>query len=381
MKIFFDESGQSGCVLQKNDLLNFQSQPTFAIGAVLIKNDKDALKLVKKYEVFKEKFHVEGEIKGSDMLTKEHNGELEYFLKNILDRYHFFVLLYDKRFYLSTLLLLSVMGLQYKNLFPKEFYTYATMLSQQKDDFFIRYLKYIENPNPADFSDYLNYLINYKYINFEGYENNVVLMARQIIDANEENEFYNDFLTFGNYDNPKITNLINLTALSELVYFIKSQTDISNKEIEYIHDHIKEFEDTFQNELSAFGINISFSDSKEETLLQVADNFISILRHAYDKGITHIQKKEMWEDKNKWDMELLSHVIRKTTHNHISFTVSLNDWAASLCVEKMFDSKYPKKYRNNINFNYCYQENLLKNYVSISENNHFLDEDIKLLEK
>lgn len=95
MKIYFDESGQSGCVLQKKDLLNFQKQPTFAVGAVVVPTKKTAKSLVDKYNHFKEIFGIIGEIKGSDLLTKARNNELEYFIKNILNRYHFFVLIYD----------------------------------------------------------------------------------------------------------------------------------------------------------------------------------------------------------------------------------------------------------------------------------------------
>ena len=54
MRIYFDESGQSGCVLQKEDILNFQKQPTFAIGAVVVRDSVAADKLVKKYNSFKE---------------------------------------------------------------------------------------------------------------------------------------------------------------------------------------------------------------------------------------------------------------------------------------------------------------------------------------
>ena len=108
MKIYFDESGQSGCVLQKNDLLTFQKQPTFAIGAVVVKDDQDADRLVAKYNEFLQRFGIVGEIKGSDLLTRARNDELGYFMRNILDRYHFYVILYDKRFYISTLLLLSL---------------------------------------------------------------------------------------------------------------------------------------------------------------------------------------------------------------------------------------------------------------------------------
>lgn len=53
MKIFFDESGQSGCVLQKEDILNFQKQPAFAVGALVVRDKNAQDKLVEKYNCFK----------------------------------------------------------------------------------------------------------------------------------------------------------------------------------------------------------------------------------------------------------------------------------------------------------------------------------------
>lgn len=381
MKIYFDESGQSGCVLQKEDLLNFQKQPTFAVGAVVVPTKQTDKSLVDKYNHFKEIFGIVGEIKGSDLLTKAWNDELEYYIKNILNRYHFFVLIYDKRFYISTLLLLSLIGFEYQHTLPEHFYQQATMLSYQKDDFFIRYLKYIENPGVEEFSKYLKYLIDYEYIFDEGLENAIVTMAKRIIAEGIEDKCYDDFLTFGWYDNPKITNLINLTALSELIYFIKSQIDISNEEIVYVHDHIKEFEYTIQTELRNHGIDVAFADSKNEIMLQIVDNAVSIFRHAYDKGIAHIRVKEAWESQSEWDMKLLSRIIRKLSSKHISFTVPLSDWAAALCTEIMFSPKYPKKFRNNIHFNHYYQDNLIRIYYSIMSANRPMDEITGILQK
>ena len=381
MKIFFDESGQSGCVLQKEDILNFQKQPTFAVGAVVVRDKNAEDKLAEKYNCFKQKYNIEGEIKGSDLLTRTHNDELEYFLKAVLDRYHFFVILYDKRFYISTLLLLSLIGFEYQYLMPEHFYQQATFLSLQKDDFFIRYLKYVQNPSVQEFTAYLKYLINYSYTNDEGAENAVAIMARKILDEGIEDKCYDDFMTYGWYDDPKVTNLINLNALSGLIFFIKSQLGANNKDIVFVHDHIKEFENTFQMELRDHGIDMTFADSKQEILLQVADNAVSILRHAYDKCILHHRNKEQWHEKSVWDMNLHSKAVRKISIPHIKFTVPICDWAASVSTAVMFDPKYPQKYRNNFNFNYHYQKNLITAFESISNSNRAMYDILELLKK
>lgn len=380
MKIFFDESGQSGCVLQKEDILNFQNQPTFAIGAIVVFDNNDEKELIDKYSKFKTKFNIENEIKGSDLLTRAKNKELEYIVKRIFDKNHFFVILYDKRFYISTLLLLSLMGFEYQYSMPVHFYQQAAFLSLQKDSFFVEYLKYIQNPNAIAFTKYLNYLVNYEYMYDEGFENAVVFTAQKILDQGLPNECYDDFLSFGWYDDPKITNLINLTALVELIHFVKSQKREKNNEIIYIHDHIDEFEETFHNELQRLGIDIKFLDSKQEILLQLADNLVSILRHAYDKCIYHHKNNDPWSDKNEWDMKLISKVIYKITIPHINFTVPLHDWSATLSTAEMFVPYYPKKYRNNLNFNFHYQANMIKIFESISMNSCSLKEIYELLE-
>ena len=190
------------------------------------------------------------------------------------------MLLYDKRFYISTLLLISLLGVEYQHLMPEHFYTQATFLSQQEDDFFVEYLKFIQNPSVENLSVYFKFLLDYNYKNNELSQNAVVEMTERIIEEKSEDKWLEDFMTFGWYDNPKVTNFINLTALSELIFFIKAHIKESNEEIIYIHDHIDEFEDTLHDELMEYGIDVIFKDSKQEVLLQIADNIVSVLRQA-----------------------------------------------------------------------------------------------------
>lgn len=196
MKIYFYELGQSGCILQREDLLNFRKQPTFAIGALIVKNEKDEQKVLQKYKQFKQKFNITKEIKGSDLLTKKHNEELNYIVNNIFDNTHYYVLIYDKKFYISTLLLVSLLGFEYQQEMPIHFYQQASFLAKQKDDFFLQYLKYIEDPTIEKFNIYLKYLINYNYAFYDLSENAVVDISLKILEDNLESKFYNDFMTF-----------------------------------------------------------------------------------------------------------------------------------------------------------------------------------------
>lgn len=366
MKIYFDESGQSGCVLTKKELLNFQKQPTFALGALVIPTDTQERALCKKYLHFLEKFEIKEEIKGSDLLTRRMNAQLSYFLDNFFNDKYFFVILYDKRFYLATLLLLGLIGREYQQTMPLHFYEQAAFLSYQSDDFFVKYLQYIGSPSSDAYKQYLAYLIDYDYRLFNVEENAVVEMAKKILE-DEPELFYDDFMSFGWYENPEQTNVINLNALAELIYTIKSTLNVQNEEIYYIHDNMKEFEETFKSELQDYGIQISFADSKSEIPLQIIDNVVSITRHSYDKMIGHIKEKEQWQDNAEWDMKLFSKVIRKLSVSHVNFTVPISDWSAALCMIDMFAPQYPKNLRNNFVFNSRYIENTQHIYRSLLE--------------
>lgn len=381
MKIYFDESGQSGCVLQREDLLNFREQPTFAIGALVVKNEKNAKKILQKYHEFKQKFNITEEIKGTDMLTKKYNDELNYFLNNIVDSSHYYVLIYDKKFYISTLLLISLLGFEYKQEMPIHFYQQASFLAKQKDDFFLQYLKYIEEPTIDKFNMYLKFLVNYDYVFYDLNENAVVEISLKILEDNIESKIYNDFMTFGWYKNPEVTNLINLNALAEIIYFIKNQLEIPNSKIHYIHDNLKEFEKVFDDELKKYNINILFKDSKKEEMLQIIDNIVSIFRHSYDKMIYHLNQKEEFKERSEWDMKLVSKIQRKLTNSHINYTIPLSDWAATLCIQKMYSSKFSKKYRNKFVFNSHYIYNLKLVYQSILESMDTIENVYSILDK
>lgn len=372
MKIYFDESGQTGCVLQKDDLLNFREQPVFALGAITIDDEKEEEILIAKYKAFKQKYGIAGEIKGSDLLTRSRNNELKYFIKHLLDNSHYQVILYDKKFYLSTLMLLCMVGFEYQASMPVHFYQQADYLAKQNDEFFVNYLKYIEEPSMESFKEYLYFLINFNYTGEDIAENAMKIMAQRIVDEKIEEKCFDDFMTYGWYDDSKITNLINLNALSELIYSIKDRYMAFNENITYIHDDIREYEATIKNELGNHNINIVFQDSKTSEMLQIVDNFVSIIRHAYDKMIMHIRDKDQWGISSEWDMKLAANLFNVVSISNIIFTVPMCDWAAAICTEKMFSIDYPKYQRNNMFFNGYYIDALMHIQTSLEDINHGL---------
>jgi hypothetical protein len=355
LKIYFDESGNTGCIINKENKLTFATQPIFVIGAVLIHGNNDEKQLIKKYQRFKQRFGFEGEIKGSDLLTRKNNEALNYFINEILDSSHFTVNLYDKKFYLVTLMMKSLMGYVFAEQEPILFYDQASTLCLQDNEFFIKYCEYIASPSEEQLKEYLQFLVDYKYVYMNPELNVVKEMAKAMLEKGELQLFVDDFMTYGWYDNPELTNVINLNAVSELIYSIKTKSKIDNNRIEFVHDHIFQFEETITTELKPFDINISFADSKDEELLQFADNVASISYHAMVRMVNHFAKKEEWKQESEWDMTLVSSILRKLGQENIKFTMPIHDWSAALCVKQMFGPGYPKARRKNIFFNEMYR--------------------------
>lgn len=150
-----------------------------------------------------------------------------------------------------------------------------------------------------------------------------------------------------------------------MIYFIKSEIKVSNSNIQYIHDELKEFEEVFKSELKVYKINVTFEDSKQDDLLQLIDNVVGIFRHSYDKMLYHLKRKEEFKEQSEWDMKLMSKIQRKITIKHLNYTVSISDWAAALFIQEMYSSKFPKNHRNRFVFNYHYNENISLVYASI----------------
>lgn len=372
MKIYIDESGNTGSVVNsKKGKLNFSNQPLFAIGTVIVKDEGEEKELTEKYKQFKVKFGFESEIKGSDLLKRENNEALEWFVENVLDEEHFYVNLYNKKYYLSTLLIRAIMGNAFAEQETLLYHIMAACLSLQNDDFFEEYCKFIEKPTEEGLEKYLRYLCEYKYI----YDSNnatdfLTGMAKLMIEKGEFKNWVDDFMTFGWYEDSSVTNVINLNALSEFLIMFKLQYNISNSELEVIHDHIQQFEETFLSELGAYGLKLNFEDSKKEILLQIADNIASIFSHSVKNMVKHFSAREQWEEKSEWDLQLLSRVLKKIGTDNIKFTIPMHDWATALCVAEMFSPVYPKEQRKNLFFNPMYieaQQRIIESIIYYSQ--------------
>jgi hypothetical protein len=358
LKIYFDEAGNTGCVVNKNNVLNFGSQRHFALCGVLARDAYDANMLRQKYIGFKEKFQITDELKGSSLLTRKNNDLLEYFVNNILDNEHFSLCYYDKKFYLSCLIMLALLGENFRRQFSVDFYDFASSLSFEDDILFVEYCKMVKNPTVESLRCFLKLIVTFDY-NFTSKDNNpLIIMAEKILINHNESVFIEDFLSLGSYENPNYTNVVNLNALSELIFTIKRENNIGNRHLDLYHDVIDGFSDTFISELADFQISVSFSDSKDEVLIQMADNVASIFYKVMNEMVFIFENKKEWQPGNEWILTLASRLYKKISLNNIKFTVPIQNWAVAFCVNQMFDAKYPKKMRKNLYFNQYYLDAL-----------------------
>lgn len=141
MHLFLDEAGNTGGIIDKNEKLNYGTQRHFCLAAVVAEDMQSIQLLRQKYDVFKSQFASEKELKGNSLFKKENNDALEYFLDNILDDIHFSICLYDKKFYLASLLVFVILGESTRETFPVEYYSLVSDLSQENDELFATFCK------------------------------------------------------------------------------------------------------------------------------------------------------------------------------------------------------------------------------------------------
>lgn len=276
MELFIDESGNTGCVITKNKKLNFENQRHFVLCAVTVRDEEDKKLLIKKYQKFKDKFNIENEIKGSDLLTRKRNEELDYFLNQMIDDEHFNVCIYDKKFYLASLFLLTLFGNNLQKDAPIEFYNLVSLITLHGEDILIAYCEVAKEPTHDNFDKLLEIIIEHKLKDkselFDIFSNSL----KEIKNKKDYKTWLDDIISYGSYENKNYINVINLNCLTELIISIKLKEGINGEELIINHDNIDGYDKTIMSELKDYRCNIKFIDSYSTELIQLADNVASI---------------------------------------------------------------------------------------------------------
>lgn len=348
MQIFFDESGNTGCVIpNKKQQLYDEGQRFFVLGGIITFSEQDKKDLEQKYEKFKIRHNIVGEKKGSDLLTKE-NNELLYDFIELLDDEHFFICVYDKVFYLASIISTYFMGIVTRNQEPLMFYTQTSALALEDMSFFQTFCDVLKENTVESRKRFLDYVIDFDYKHIDPRMNCYIEFAKLM----KENDDYDELpLPYGCYLNDNITHLINLTALGESLLAIKVNNEKEFTQVKVHHDRIYEFEEEFKDSLSCYNnIDLDFVDSQDTLLIQVADNIASIFRKAFSKTVELFRTGKQWERGNEFFPSLLSKILKKLSFNSVKFDTQICDMTLSFCINQLYDEKFPINKRNNATF-------------------------------
>ena len=71
MRLFLDEAGNTGGIIDKNEKLNYGTQRHFCLAAVVADNTQSEQLIRRKYATFKSQFTSKKELKGNSLFTKK----------------------------------------------------------------------------------------------------------------------------------------------------------------------------------------------------------------------------------------------------------------------------------------------------------------------
>ena len=338
MKLFFDESGYSGCIRpNRGQQLYNDGQRHFVLGGVFVSDIDDEKLLLNKYREFKRKFGFHGEIKGSDLMTQENNEALSYFINEIFDDKHFYICNYDKIFYLATLISLYIFGRTFQEQETLRFYQYASAISGEDEELFLKYCSAVQENTDESKMKFLQYLIDFPFEKLDRNEcNPYILFAKAMLD---EKNYGNFPLVYEAYSCKNTVNFVNMTALGEILLCLKYQHNIDLNNVSVYHDDLKGYEEEYYQSFADSNIRIEFVDSKTNELVQLADNVCSIYRKCFEKSFQVFRAGTQWTD-NIWFSENYSRIIHKVGMTHIKMVTPISDWTLPFVVADIFGTEH-----------------------------------------
>lgn len=353
MKLYFDESGQTGCVVpNRNGELYRKNQRFFVLAGIVCQNDENVIDLTNRYRAFLKKYGVaDRELKGTDILKPGNEEMLADFIENMLDDRHIYICCYDKIFYLASMI--STYLLDRKTMIeqPLLYFTQQSALTRENQRIFIKFCAALEEGTSRSRREFVKYMVNYPYEKFDIENNMYVAAALAMLMVYKEDEEMPNFplpKRKGAYLNDNITHLINLNALGETLLALKVIYRIPKNKMKVYHDHIIEFEAEFYDSLRE--VPLMFVDSKDEILIQYADNVASVFRRIYSETVDIFGAGKQWEADKQYYPKMLSNVMKKVTERNIKFVTAISDWVLPIAVAIQFDDNTPEIAYNNKDF-------------------------------
>jgi len=358
MKIYFDESRNTGEIGYNGKVLNYYSQRYFVLVGVVENTSffdfyKDFLK--KHIGIATVGKTGNMEIKGVDLCSKENSDSLKEFMSSITKRDDIYVNVYDKKYFLVSQLVLWLCGLEFKETYYISYLKYCELLHKLNDEFLIEYIKITKDNNKENIKKFIEFILNYEYIECIStvFESEIVKEWVQIIQSFYNKEEYIDILKDSNFENVRISgkdrnNIVNLTALGELILLLKLNYKNSNKDIQIIHDKIEVIQDYIKYYWSFE--NMIFADSQGEIGVQIADNLASIIGKVInnifpilnDDSIVKILTSEY-----KWVRDYSNYIFNNINKENIKFVTTMRE-AAMLSVYNDLDIKNIDDFKSSV---------------------------------
>lgn len=293
----------------KNGQLFNDGQRHFVLGSVFVADKEDEIEILNKYRQFKNRFEFTGEIKGSELMTQRNNEALKYFITNVLDDKHFFICNYDKIFYLATLISVYIFGVPFQQQETLTFYMMASALAGEKEELFLYYCSAVCENTDNSKKEFLEYLISFPYEKLDRNDYNLYIAFAKLM---LENKDYGEF------------------PLTYEAYSCKN--------------------------------TVNFVDSKENELVQLADNISSIYRKCFEKSFEAFRCNKQWTD-NIWFTENYSRIINTIGMEHIKMDTQISDYVLPFVIRDIFGNEYGQFEKNKEKFwglFYFYKEKIME---------------------
>lgn len=217
------------------------------------------------------------------------------------------------------------------------FYMMASALAGEKEELFLHYCSAVCENTDNSKKEFLEYLISFPYEKLDRNDYNLYIAFAKLM---LENKDYGEFpLTYEAYSCKNTVNFVNMTALGEMLLSLKHLHGVDMSKTEIYHDNLMGYEEEYNQSFEDNKIHINFVDSKENELVQLADNISSIYRKCFEKSFEAFRCNKQWTD-NIWFTENYSRIINTIGMEHIKMDTQISDYVLPFVIRDIFGNEY-----------------------------------------
>lgn len=240
------------------------------------------------------------------------------------------------------------------------FYMMASALAGEKEELFLHYCSAVCENTDNSKKEFLEYLISFPYEKLDRNDYNLYIAFAKLM---LENKDYGEFpLTYEAYSCKNTVNFVNMTALGETLLSLKHLHGVDMGKTEIYHDNLMGYEEEYNQSFEDNKIHINFVDSKENELVQLADNISSIYRKCFEKSFEAFRCNKQWTE-NLWFTENYSRIINTIGMEHIKMDTQISDYVLPFVIRDIFGNEYGQFEKNKEKFwglFYFYKEKIME---------------------